>query len=249
MCTLSPLFPVCDWRFDAPISHEQLSYTFADAESFEEFLDHFTPTLQEIQLDRSLSFMGHSGNNPTIDKKLNHNASERDRRRKINRLYSSLRSLLPVSEQTKRLSIPATVSRVLKYIPELQAQVETLGQKKEEILSRIPTQDEFVHKQNITKLERLTTTSPLAISVSRVSETEVVVQISTFRAYETPLSAVLPNLEEDGLFLTDASCFESFGGRVFYNLNFQVERTNNLEAVGLNEKLLSLYRRRKCSWP
>jgi len=31
-------------------------------------------------------------------KKLNHNASERDRRKKINSLYSSLRSLFPASD-------------------------------------------------------------------------------------------------------------------------------------------------------
>ena len=121
----------------------------------------------------------------------------------------------------KRLSIPATVSRVLKYIPELQAQVERLVQKKEEILSRISRQYEFVHQQNKRKLDRFKT-SPFAISVTRVSETEVVIQISTFRVSQTPLSDILLNLEEDGLFLTDASCFESFGGRVFYNLKFQV---------------------------
>ena len=34
-----------------------------------------------------------------LEKKLNHNASERDRRRKLNALYSSLRALLPLSDQ------------------------------------------------------------------------------------------------------------------------------------------------------
>ena len=33
-------------------------------------------------------------------KKLNHNANERDRRKKINHLYSSLRNLLPASDHT-----------------------------------------------------------------------------------------------------------------------------------------------------
>lgn len=33
-------------------------------------------------------------------KKLSHNASERDRRKRINALYSSLRSLLPAADQT-----------------------------------------------------------------------------------------------------------------------------------------------------
>ena len=103
MCALSPLFPVCEWPLDTPVSHD-LSYEFAEIESFDDFL-HFTPTLRQIQFDRSLSFTGDGGNNPTIVKKLNHNASERDRRRKINSLYFSLRSLLPVSEQTVRILI------------------------------------------------------------------------------------------------------------------------------------------------
>ncbi|EOY08979.1 PREDICTED: transcription factor ORG2 isoform X2 [Theobroma cacao] len=232
MCALTP-FPVCEWPLDSPINHiEQISYT----EIFEDLL-RFTSTLPPIQLDRSPSCSGDSGNNPIVLKKLNHNARERDRRKKINSLYTSLRSLLPLSEQT-RLSIPATISRVLKYIPELQAHVERLVQKKEEILSR---QEEFSCDQE----NKRKGSSSFAISVSRVSEREVVVQISTFRAFETPLSHVLFNLEEDGLFLTEASCFESFGGRVFYNLHFQVERTYNLEGVVLNEKLLSLYEKRK----
>ncbi|XVF56277.1 hypothetical protein PTKIN_Ptkin06aG0106100 [Pterospermum kingtungense] len=239
MCALSPLFPACEWPLDGPLSHKQFGYGFADTDSFDNFIP-FTPTLPQIQLDRSPLFTEDSGNNPTVVKKLNHNASERDRRRKINRLYSSLRSLLPVSEQTKRLSIPATVSQMLKYIPELQAQVDRLVQKKDEILSRISRQDVFVHQQNKRKLDTFKTSS-FAISASRVNETEVVIQISTFRASQTPLSAILLNLEEDGLFLTDASCFESFGGRVFYSLNFQVERTHNLEAAVLNQKLLYFY--------
>ncbi|KAL8095267.1 hypothetical protein AgCh_036648 [Apium graveolens] len=72
------------------------------------------------------------GINPTgLVKKLNHNASERDRRKKINNLYSSLFSLLSDSNRMKKLSIPAIVARVVKYIPELQKEAETLVQKKE----------------------------------------------------------------------------------------------------------------------
>ena len=42
------------------------------------------------------------------------------------------------------LSIPATISRVLKYIPELQQQVEGLTKKKEEILLRISHEGDAV---------------------------------------------------------------------------------------------------------
>ena len=60
------------------------------------------------------------------------------------------------------------------------------------------------------------------LSTSRLSDKEVVVQISTFKVHESPLSEVLLNLKEDGLLVINASSFESFGGRVFYNLHLQV---------------------------
>lgn len=40
--------------------------------------------------------------NPILAKKLNHNASERDRRKKINDMYSSLRALLPETDHKVR---------------------------------------------------------------------------------------------------------------------------------------------------
>ena len=48
---------------------------------------------------------------PTIVKKQNHNASERDRRKKINFLYSSLRALLPAADQMVLINI--TISHFL----------------------------------------------------------------------------------------------------------------------------------------
>lgn len=128
----------------------------------------------------------------------------------------------------KRLSIPATVSRMLKYIPELQSQVEIMLQKKQQILSIICKQDDhdlIHHHQNKTNVSDGFKASPFTVSGTKVSDTEAAIQISTFGPMSLgtpPLSAILLGLEEDGLFLTDASCFESFGGRVFYNLNFQV---------------------------
>lgn len=42
-----------------------------------------------------------SGDNVKLEKKLNHNASERDRRKRVNELYAFLRSLLPISSDQK----------------------------------------------------------------------------------------------------------------------------------------------------
>ena len=53
---------------------------------------------QEIQ--EMLGVSVQSEGNGVVTKKLNHNASERVRRKKINSLFSSLRSCLPASDQT-----------------------------------------------------------------------------------------------------------------------------------------------------
>ncbi|KAG0498553.1 hypothetical protein HPP92_003244 [Vanilla planifolia] len=89
-------------------------------------------------------------------KKTTHNAYERDRRQKLNTLYSSLRSLLPdanetvsitsnnvLSETQRQLSIPSTIARVVKYIPELRGQVERLQDTKKNML-----------KQKLSKVDR-----------------------------------------------------------------------------------------------
>ncbi|KAL5546576.1 hypothetical protein UlMin_006263 [Ulmus minor] len=170
-------------------------------------IDHLSPPSTTISGD------------PTVVKKLSHNASERDRRKKINNLYSSLRSLLPNSDQMKKLSNPATVSRALKYIPELQHQVQGLIKKKEELLSSFSRKVDLIYQERQKK--SLAWRSLSAVSASRLNDREVVLQISTFKVHETPLSHILLDLEEDGFSVVNATSFKSFGGRVFYSLHLQ----------------------------
>ncbi|KAI8559182.1 hypothetical protein RHMOL_Rhmol04G0153200 [Rhododendron molle] len=179
---------------------------------------------------------------PTItEKKLNHNASERDRRKRINDLYSSLRSLLPAADETKKLSIPATVSRVLKYIPDLQREVEGLVEKKEELVSRIHKSrriQDLAHIKRRTKCVNQNTLS--VVSASPLGEREVLIQICTIKVEESILiSEILLNLEEDGLILLNASCFESFGDKIFYNIHLEVQGGQRVEFETLRERLLS----------
>ncbi|KAK4345986.1 hypothetical protein RND71_036162 [Anisodus tanguticus] len=175
-------------------------------------------------------------------KKLNHNASERDRRRKINGLYSSLRSLLPASEHTKKLSIPSTIAKILKYIPELQSEVESLIEKKEEITSRNISNKENsadFNKQNRRRggIEN----SSLIISASEVGDKEIVIQISTLKINKGSIGEAISELEDEGFVLLNASSFETFEDRVFYTLHFQVEGTMAVEVDMLREKLLSYF--------
>ncbi|KAK9289460.1 hypothetical protein L1049_007615 [Liquidambar formosana] len=248
MLTLSPpLFSPFGWPIEEPVpSHDHQNYTFRDTETSDSFVHFPTSSLPEVEFNQSAPSAAFS-RDPTMVKKLSHNASERDRRKKINSLYSSLRSLLPAADQMKKLSIPATVSRVLKYIPEQQQQVERLIKKKEELLSRISKQGDLVpiEKQRKGKIESSLST----VSTSQLGDREVVIQISTFEVHKSPLSEVLLNLEEDGIHLINAASFESYGGRVFYNLHLQVEGTHRLECEALSDKLLSLYEKRAKQFP
>ncbi|CAN0910255.1 Transcription factor ORG2 [Linum grandiflorum] len=190
---------------------------------------------------------------------MNHNASERQRRKKINALYSSLRGLLPSSDHhpVKKLSIPTTVSRVVKYIPELQQQVETLTLKKKQLLSTLPhipkpedVQTPAEHR-NITKIDRnqrgglvapntssitnfssssSSSSSSSTVSTSWVSDDEIMVQVS-FDATNNMVhvSDLLFHLEEEcGLVVLNTSSFCSPQGMAFYNLHFQESRRRGL---------------------
>ena len=122
----------------------------------------------------------------------------------------------------KKMSIPATVSRVIKYIPELQQQVEALSKKKEDLLCRISRQlqGDAVNKDSQRRISHHN--SDFVVSTSRLNDCEAVVHISFYEAHKVPLSEILHCLENNGLLLLNASSSETFGGRFFYILHFQV---------------------------
>ncbi|KAF8398250.1 hypothetical protein HHK36_017177 [Tetracentron sinense] len=255
MLALSPpLFSTFEWPLEDSMIHEQknctgndpfMNYDYRETETPDSVLC-FPSSQPQIDLDESRPSNTISGD-PAMVKKLNHNASECHRRRKLNSLYSSLRSLLPETDHTKKLSIPNTVSRVLKYIPELQKQVEGLIQRKEEILSSISRQGDQTHLEKQRKGAIRSSLS--TVSASQVDNGEFVIQICTFQVNKSPFSEVLLNLEVDGLQVLNASSFASVGERVFYNLHLQMKGTQRMECDALSEKLLSLYETKEVLLP
>ncbi|KAJ4971287.1 hypothetical protein NE237_004386 [Protea cynaroides] len=175
-----------------------------------------------------------------IVKKLSHNASERDRRKRLNDLFFSLRSLIPRTDRSKKLSIPATVSCALKYIPELQKQVQKLMQRKEEILETIYKRRESIlpHKQR--KSTGIRNIFPV-VTVNQVEGKDYVIQISTLKAKNIPLSVILQDFEKEGFHVLNASAFNSCGKMVCYNLHLQAKETGILECEMLSQQLMSLY--------
>ncbi|CAH1429613.1 unnamed protein product [Lactuca virosa] len=255
MLSLSPLFSTTyGWPSEDPIQNNvqrdcnDISIE-AEANSCKSLLDF--DTYEDIQHDFSAENSNSSGGfvngylaNPMV-KKLNHNASERHRRKRVNELYGFLRSLLPISsDQKKKVSIPGTVSRALKYIPELQKEVEKLKHKKEKLSSYSSSKAHL--SREVLKMQK----SSLVSSVRVLGATEAVIQLISSDDHMSKrkeivfLSKVLEYLEqeEDGFILLNATNFKCSGEEMALStLHIQVQGDNDIDAERLMEKLSSFH--------
>ncbi|KAF8642103.1 hypothetical protein HU200_067360 [Digitaria exilis] len=170
--------------------------------------------LSALAANGGASSGGYGSGGSGSHRKLNHNAYERDRRKQLNELYSSLRSLLPDADHTKKLSIPTTVSRVLKYIPELQKQVDNLERRKKELT-------DANCKPGVLKTSKIIT--PI-VSATCLNDMEIMVQVSlqsNVAATTLPLSKCIKVLENEGLHLISSSTYSTFENMTFYSLHLQ----------------------------
>ncbi|KAJ0255426.1 Myc-type [Hirschfeldia incana] len=239
MCELGPLlFPKCGWA----LTGEYESYSTNGTA----FLDVPLPKTYGVahhQTSLAVSASSEDNgieNNSVMIKKLSHNANERDRRKKINSLFSTLRSYLPDSDQLKKLSIPQTVLRTVKYIPDLQEQVKKLTQKKEGLMVRASGQRDmecYVKQQSQAVASYVST-----VFATNHGDNEVMVQISSPKIHKFSIYNVLSGLEEDGFVVVDVSSSSSRGERLFYTLHLQVKNNNyKLICEELSQKILDLY--------
>ncbi|XP_010423622.1 PREDICTED: transcription factor bHLH101-like [Camelina sativa] len=239
MCALTPIFPSKQQAWYSPSTME---YPWLQSE-----VDSFAPTLQYLpsilypsftQSDESKNYnintsLSHSNGTNTIsnndqeedkgtvlEKKLNHNANERGRRRKLNALYSSLRDLLPPADQKRKLSIPMTVARVVKYIPEQKHELQRLSRRKEELLKRISRKTNQERLRNKAMMDSIDSSSSQQISANWLTDTEIAVQIATSKY--TSISDMLLTLEENGLNVISVSSSVSSTARIFYTLHLQM---------------------------
>ncbi|KAJ9543966.1 hypothetical protein OSB04_023673 [Centaurea solstitialis] len=221
-------------------------HSILDLPSFDQYHQDFAP--EKSNLSGGAVNGGTLDNTSIVGKKLNHNASERDRRKRVNDLYIFLRSLLPVStDQKKKISIPGTVSRALKYIPELQKEVESLIRKKEQLSSSSsPTN---IRNRIANDATIIQTSSTVVSSVSFIDEKEAVIQLisATDRMKNNEIGLLSKTLEyleqeEDGLVLISATTFTCLGeDRFLDTLHLQVQSDQKVDAEKLKEKLCSFY--------
>jgi hypothetical protein len=118
------------------------------------------------------------------------------------------------------MSIPVTVSRVLKYIPELQKHVVKMTKKKEQLLLKGYKWQE--HNSSALKDRCI---DSLVVTATCLADKEIMVNICILskRANKTPLFKYLEILEGEGLKLINASTLSTpLEERIFYNLHFKV---------------------------
>ncbi|XP_071686656.1 transcription factor ORG2-like [Rutidosis leptorrhynchoides] len=254
MLALSP--PLFSTTYGWPLEVEARSYdhSLPDFHAYNHQIEHdFAP---ENSISSGEAVNGGTKDDMIVTKKLNHNASERDRRKRVNDLYAFLRSLLPKSnDQKKKVSIPGTVTRALKYIPELQKEVEELRSKKEKLCSYSSTTIKSTKdrqlgvNQQSTKDAVIKTNSSVVSSVNVLGENEDVIQLIYTICTRTNkdisfLSNVMEYMEheEDGIVFLNATTFKSFGeGMILNTVHFQMQEDKKIEAKQLKEKLCSFY--------
>ncbi|KAH0912266.1 hypothetical protein HID58_035587 [Brassica napus] len=214
------------------------------------FLDFPVPNMygvvhhQTSLVDSVSSEVNGIDSNSVVMKKLNHNANERNRRKKINSLFTSLRSCLPDLDELKKLSIPKTVSRSVQYITELKKQANKLRQKKDDLLVRVLVQKErYVQPQPKVIAGYVST-----VFATKLRDNEVMVQISSSKIHNFFIYNVLCGLEEDGFLIVDVSFLSSQGERIFYTLHLQLDTFDNYKLIceELSQRILYLYE--KCGY-
>jgi hypothetical protein len=130
----------------------------------------------------------------------------------------------PSTVLQKKLSIPTTVSRVLKYIPELQKQVDNLERRKKELTNANC-------KPGVLNTSEIVT--PI-VSATCLNDTEIMVQVSlqsNVAATTLPLSKCIKVLENEGLHLISSSTYSTFDDKTFYSLHLQVHDCFSIEMV------------------
>jgi len=175
-----------------------------------------------------------------------HNARERHRRKKLNVLYSDLRSLLPKSNSKRKLSIPNTVCRVLKYIPELRNEIEQLARQRDQLLSSTKPASEASKSASIEEADlmnpnpALGSSDPPVVKVNtQLGHSEITITVSACKSGNL-FSALLLVLEGEGLELLNASTFLS-ENKVHHNLHLQMdEQRTEFDINLLQNKLLML---------
>ncbi|XP_022897777.1 transcription factor bHLH160-like [Olea europaea var. sylvestris] len=139
----------------------------------------------------------------------------------------------------RRWSAPAIVDRVLKYIPDLENEIETLKLKKQNYITQSEESAEISPAQNSQQI----TGSGTTVSVNEVKEGEAIIQICMEN--NNAFTKLLQKLEdEQGICIKSASTLHVSQTRFCYHLHIQTSENSILAnyVEGLREKVISWLR-------
>ncbi|KAG2334588.1 hypothetical protein Bca52824_005768 [Brassica carinata] len=239
MCALTPMSPSKqqEWYTTSTMEFPWLSqldsysptlpsflYTsFDQPDDLKNYNTNLHPHMNLAHINGSNNNNNNSNNDQEADleKKLNHNASERDRRRKLNALYASLRALLP---DQKKAEHSKDRRGVVKYIPEQKQELQGLSRRKEELLKIISIKTATMkHQQEKLKDRAMMDSidsSSQKMAANWITDTEIAVQIATSKW--ASISDMLLRLEENGLNVISVSSSVSSTASIFYTLHLEM---------------------------
>lgn len=115
----------------------------------------------------------------------------------------------------KRWSAPTIVDRTLKYIPELENEVDALRCNKENL------QSQAKGNRNMDPSVGSDYGSP-TISMNRVNEEEAIIQVCMATQNESQFTNLLQSVEDEDICINSASVLHISDTRICYHLHIQV---------------------------
>lgn len=171
-------------------------------------------------------------------RRIMHRDIERQRRREMSALYSSLRSLLPLQYVKGKRSVSDHMHEAVNYIKEMQANIKEL-EKRRDLLIKSSLPDSIPHGTGNFRSNNFTL-SPDCVTVSPCLQGGIEILISVdCKSQSFPLSRVLRELLKQGINVV--SCVSAkVNQRSLYTIQIEVCDMNNIDHQALQQKVIDL---------
>lgn len=169
-------------------------------------------------------------------RRIMHRDIERQRRREMSTLYSSLRSLLPLHYVKGKRSVSDHMHEAVNYIKEMQGNIKELEKRRDSsLLLKSPLPNSIPHGT-----ENSFTVSPDCVTVSPCLQGGIQISISVdCKGKCFPLSRLLRGIMKKGLNVV--SCVSAKANqRSLYTIHTEACDMNNIDHLALQQKVIDM---------